>query len=575
MLVRLSSLSFSDGSSVPIPHSGVVAIIGPNNSGKSRALRDIWTHCKGEASDLNPAVVTGTQWHRQGSSDDVHAYPQDSGKLYSDTGRASVELSEHHTADLAHYLTEWTQGRGFASVSPFVLFARTDSRLKKTEPVAPPNRLQNESRHALHAFGFTPSLLTELSSATMLAFETEVFLDKWSAGGPWLLRTGSRPQFGDGEPGDEEIQTMSEANQVAHEGDGVRAFVGLLLDWLAARHQIALIDEPEAFLHPPQAQMLGHELARLTREGDRQLVVSTHSRAFLLGLLSAGTPLTVIRIDRQDMISRPSVLNPGDIHTLWSDPLLRQSDIFDGLFSETVVLCEAEADCAFYSEALQYIDEHENDIPMPISGPTMRHTGSKDRLHIATSALRRAGVPVSVVADIDTLNDTTSFGRIVTAMGGTPREFQSHLASLKETLAGAQEERSIADLRNILLPILGRAPGETPSSSEVRAIKDSLKARTQWKEFGERGTALLDGDALENCLKLLEDCANIGLHLVPSGALESWAPGLPGHGKRWLSMALEPNQRKYVRFSDARNFVRQAIDRPCAPIRQTSIGPVH
>jgi hypothetical protein len=42
------------------------------------------------------------------------------------------------------------------------------------------------------------------------------------------------------------------------QGDGVRSFVGLLHS--LARLPLVLIDEPEAFLHPPHARLLGRVL---------------------------------------------------------------------------------------------------------------------------------------------------------------------------------------------------------------------------------------------------------------------------------------------------------------------------
>jgi len=42
---------------------------------------------------------------------------------------------------------------------------------------------------------------------------------------------------------------------VGDQGDGVRSFVGLLLDTMVSM-PIVLIDEPEVFLHPPHARLL-------------------------------------------------------------------------------------------------------------------------------------------------------------------------------------------------------------------------------------------------------------------------------------------------------------------------------
>lgn len=60
------------------------------------------------------------------------------------------------------------------------------------------------------------------------------------------------------------------------QGDGMRSYMGLLLHILGGAHQITLIDEPEAFLHPPQARLLGRTLANRS-VGRQQVFLATHS----------------------------------------------------------------------------------------------------------------------------------------------------------------------------------------------------------------------------------------------------------------------------------------------------------
>jgi len=44
--------------------------------------------------------------------------------------------------------------------------------------------------------------------------------------------------------------------QVQEQGDDVKSFVGMLLAITATEYPLLLIDEPETFLHPPQAYLL-------------------------------------------------------------------------------------------------------------------------------------------------------------------------------------------------------------------------------------------------------------------------------------------------------------------------------
>jgi energy-coupling factor transporter ATP-binding protein EcfA2 len=39
--VRITQVTVSDGSDIPVPENGVVLLVGPNNAGKSQFLRDV------------------------------------------------------------------------------------------------------------------------------------------------------------------------------------------------------------------------------------------------------------------------------------------------------------------------------------------------------------------------------------------------------------------------------------------------------------------------------------------------------------------------------------------------------
>lgn len=51
------------------------------------------------------------------------------------------------------------------------------------------------------------------------------------------------------------------------QGDGVKAFCGIVAAVATTDRSVILIDEPEAFLHPPQALLIGRALARLEKRG--------------------------------------------------------------------------------------------------------------------------------------------------------------------------------------------------------------------------------------------------------------------------------------------------------------------
>lgn len=116
---------------------------------------------------------------------------------------------------------------------------------------------------------------------------------------------------------------------------------------MLGRNFISLVDEPEAFLHPPQARLLGRLLGA-ERADYLQLFVATHSADFLRGALDSNDQnIRIIRLRREGEVNKVTELTPDDLRRSWADPTLRYSNVLDGVFHEQVVVCEADGDCRF------------------------------------------------------------------------------------------------------------------------------------------------------------------------------------------------------------------------------------
>ena len=59
---------------------------------------------------------------------------------------------------------------------------------------------------------------------------------------------------------------------------------GILLYLMLDYYSIFLIDEPESFLHPPQANIMGRIIGE-TLSDNQQAFISTHSEEIIKGLL--------------------------------------------------------------------------------------------------------------------------------------------------------------------------------------------------------------------------------------------------------------------------------------------------
>ena len=133
----------------------------------------------------------------------------------------------------------------------------------------------------------------------------------------------------------------------------MRSFASVILHLLAPiTPSILILDEPEAFLHPPQAKLLGELIAK-KRSSRAQLFVATHSPDVLNGLLNvAPDHLRVLRIRREGNVNRVKELDKQRAKEISTDPLMKYSSVMSGVFHERVIICESDADCMFYSTLL-------------------------------------------------------------------------------------------------------------------------------------------------------------------------------------------------------------------------------
>src|SRR5207244_9058873 len=119
----------------------------------------------------------------------------------------------------------------------------------------------------------------------------------------WYLRVGL--DFGTIPDARAELDSLlRNAQELAAQGDGYRSFAGVVLAMLTFVNRLLLLDEPEAFLHPAQARVLGRWLASYAHKTSAQVILATHNSDFLWGIISANTNATVIRLNRGEKSTR-------------------------------------------------------------------------------------------------------------------------------------------------------------------------------------------------------------------------------------------------------------------------------
>lgn len=149
---------------------------------------------------------------------------------------------------------------------------------------------------------------------------------------------------------DEAVSFHGKAKRIEELSDGVKAFTGIILEIVAGDPMILLIDEPEAFLHPSLSYKLGKEISITASAQNKNIFISTHSSNFIMGCVQSGIPLNIVRLTYSQNEPTARLLSNQKLLKLMRNPLLRSTGVIDGLFYEAVIVTESDADRAFYQE---------------------------------------------------------------------------------------------------------------------------------------------------------------------------------------------------------------------------------
>jgi hypothetical protein len=557
----VNTVTFNDGTTVHIPPSGVVLIVGPNNSGKSQALRDVQS-LSSLAGTLN-FVLSGATFRYEGTGQQVADLMLANGSVTTPVGQtAQVRISAQSMLQQFDQIPNWWPHNGHFVSPYFMLLADTKARLSATEPVEVVNFYSSTATKPLQLAFQHPDIMIRLDEVSRRALGKGVFLDRHTGGSHWALRVGDEPKLEGHIPTEEYVRQTLACPLVHNQGDGVKSFVGLMLDVLAGHQTISLVDEPEAFLHPPQARFVGRLLGDQSVESRSQSFVSTHSTEVLNGALEANPEaVTVIRLVREDNVNHASVLDNDRVAALWSDPLLRYSRLLKGLFNDAVILCESDSDCRYYSAIFDTLTLEQ---AAANSGRRMdvlfTHTGGKARLHAGVQALRAVNVPVVTIADFDILNDRDNLKRLVESYGSDFTIFDRDYARLAADIRSRASAPSTIAVAERVQTVFSESTEPTLTPTLATRVRQLLKTETGWEQVKKTGTASLPhGDIRIVAARLLHNLNAIGICVVPSGELESFAPTIDGHGPAWVAGVLEARGHIGEGAQPARDFISTAV----------------
>lgn len=537
---HISKFEFFNGISLDIKKGDIVVFTGPNNAGKTQCLRDIENFCKYGNKSRESVVIKSLELQKH----DAYRL-EDHLKSISEI-QENCMGSDEYWALGSHEDIDGVK-KGFNTPNMlgdsypfFVSTLNTATRLslcdrdgKKPDTG---RRYTEPLQYMVHDKPYT----NRLSDYFYKAFGCHLVPDSVSDEKATSLRIGD-PIMSQGKVVSmfDELEyfrhQLEKMPLIKYQGDGVKAYLGIVMELMMEMYSMFLIDEPEAFLHPPHARVLGRVMVDLIGT-DRQLFLSTHSSDLIKGLLDvAPDRVKVVRVERNCI----TVLPKQSFDNVWDDPILRHSNIMECLFHKTAIIVESDGDCKFYSIILQTINEAAGRYPEVL----FVCSGSKQRLAVVVSALRALHVDYRVVPDADILNNKDNFRKLFESCGGVWTDpIADAYKVLEEGLPKNPGYRTRQEIRDELKAILDRSTDSDVSNEHLGKLKDVLKQKSKWDDFKEQGLNSLTGDVLKAAEYLYTEAHKVNLYPVTIGQLESFIPTINLHGPKWVNAVIEKYQ---------------------------------
>lgn len=520
----------------------MTVFVGPNNSGKSLALREVEEFLETGGTG-NRRIVAHMELHLPEAADaermvearrvEGEATPEGwmrvsrlkpVGEYVKKRATDVEDPPSEQLIDLGEVLRVLGSGeppdeeelvrlrRDFFTLFTIRLDGRT--RLALTYP-RPLGDLQLRPTNHLTALFRDDGARARIREITWEAFGLYFVLDP--TGGTHLrIRLSLRP------PADDlEEQALDERARDFHAGaadiqemsDGVKAFTGLTAAVLSADYRIMLVDEPEAFLHPPLTRKLGKRLTQLAAERDARVLAATHSPEFLMGCVQAGKRVNIVRLTYKGDVPSATLLRSDKLQTMMRDPLLRSTGVLGALFHEGAIVCESDADRVFYQEVNERLLAEGRG---GADGCIFLNAQNKQTIRRILRPLREMGIPAAAVVDLDLFKGKDDFRDLLRA-AFVPEVFQDHW-------------------------------------ERARAL---LQQKLRTDDYKAGGIYNLPREHRAGAEMLLDSLSAFGVFVVPPGELECWLKHLEvgGHGPEWLTqvferMGTDSSQENYLRPGD-------------------------
>lgn len=526
-LPSIKCVRLRGGAELPFSPGSVTFVVGPNNGGKSSFLREL-------TADYSPREVNRSKWIEKvewelGTKEEFDSYLKE---FFEEDGPTwSTELRTGKRV-LRAFTDEFYKTYRLGHPDHLVRSLDAQSRIGLSNRVPSPDVVERRITHPYHAFFFDPQVEADFSSKVFSAFGHHVRLNR--TGSQTVAHLGQVPDL-QRLSSEYEQYILQEMVPIDKFGDGVRSYLGLLLNFSADARPVTIIDEPEAFLHPPQAFRLGREIATLARTHRRQAIIATHSSDLIKGALSADlSDIQFLYLDHTKT-QQHHVVEADVVEAFGREPFLVHTDALDGLFYSDVVVCEADADIMFFKWALSSSEstiDLDNVFWIPSYG--------KSAVPGILRSMAALGISPKCVFDIDVLLSLNILEDVCHILGFDIKPYKTMLKSLPDHIKVPPVAATLSQISDILSDVPETDGDDASRNEAIRKIKRAAESLSKSWSLKATGLRLFPkGDLQRNLREMLDSLAEQGILILREGEIENYVPSVGGHGRTWVRHAIE------------------------------------
>lgn len=562
--MKIESITLKNGEILKL--GNLTLLVGPNNVGKSQTLKDInakLVHGHGFKTKFITDITVNKPDNFDGLFEGliVKDNPSNqSNKIIngimsfdstSQNNQIGFDYKNHKILFEQDSIKDFT----FLKLSKYrVYYMDSESKLNITKrtPAINPKDFPKNLMHQL--FSIEQSVRDKLNEAFQKAFDMDIFLDYSEM---THLRFIVNQAFNDlPEDPRKLIDIIGNLPSLEEQGDGYRSFAATVLTLLLSEDKVLLIDEPEAFLHPEQARILGAWIAENYSIFKSQILITTHSASFLKGLLSFETSLDIYRLNRVHEETTFNLLTAENIQKLSNSPLLSSQNVLEAIFSSGTIVCEADTDRVIYnSVATKILDQHKF---------LFIHAHNKQTVKDVVSLLKDIKIPVAGIVDIDIINSSTNLIAIMESFSIPDNEIKKMTLLCNKICTYINEfsdkellEQIKSDVEEFLNQLKNSEHSFSGAKSALSRIEDNAK---KWKKVKQLGIEGLDcSDIKSNANEIINICKEYGLYILPVGELESWI-NIEIKKNKWVLPALERICNKDTSTKEIENFINEILE---------------